>query len=79
MDLWSGNYNDIVCKIEAIKTEYEGILASFSLGKMAEKTSKIADFKRQVYKLKFDECRRNAIWEYLNGDVDMEVLIKYLK
>lgn len=69
-------YKEFIKNIEALKTNYNVFVASFFIFEAKQKLSFIKCFKRQIYQLKFEKWKKDRIWEYLNGDIDIEVLKK---
>ena len=66
-------FSDIQDNIEAIKTEYKGVLSSFLCYETKEKLIALHNMKRQV----FDYCnilywQRERLWEVMNDDFSVE-------
>ena len=71
-------YNEVITFAEALKNQYEEILASFVWQENVAKIKFMWEFKQQIYALKFSEWRRDKIWAYLNGDEDLLTITKYI-
>lgn len=71
-------YNEVITFAEALKTQYQGILASFVWQENKAKIKFMYEFKKQIYALHFSEWRRDKIWAYLNGDELLPNLAKYI-
>ena len=68
---WSFKY--IQDNIEAIKSEYEGILLSFFWNELKEKCRFTHDIRTQVFNLnKIQYWQRERLWEVMNGDLEIE-------
>lgn len=67
---WS--YKEIVNHIEALKSQYVEFLSPFFNSK------KIVEWRDKIYSLKMEEWRRDRLWEYLNGDIELDVLQKLI-
>lgn len=74
----SWKYKELVSNIEAIKSEYKGICASFLYFELAEKVKFIKRTKEKVYLLPFELWKKDKIWEYLNDYEEIEVLEKFM-
>ena len=57
---------------EAIKSQYEEFLSPLF------NFEKIRQWKNVVYSLDIPEWKQDKVWEYLNGDVDKELLQKII-
>ena len=67
-------FKEIFINIRALRNSYEGILCSFSCFNLHEKVKFIRNTNRLIYSLNFDNHKKNCIWEYLNHDIEYEVL-----
>lgn len=65
-------FKEVVCNIEALKTQYKEFLSPFFNTKM------IRLWRDKIYSLQMEEWRCDRLWEYLNGDIEKEVLEKLL-
>lgn len=61
------NYKESLLFIDAVKRKYEGIMLSFSV---INKNILLREIKEDIYSLKFEEWKRDKLWEYLNNDID---------
>ena len=68
----SWKYRDILLKLGTLKTQYVEFLASFSYAR--DRNKFIREIKNQVYALKFNENKKDEIWNELNriGEFDYE-------
>lgn len=61
------NFKQIVFNLRALKSQYNGILCSFSYFDR----HKVVEFKRacrnKIYALQFEEWKKDRLWEYLNN------------
>ena len=68
------NFNQIVFNLRALKSQYNGILCSFSYFQKHD----IVEFKRncrnKIYALPFEEWKKDRIWEYINGYESLQTL-----
>lgn len=68
------DYDTVVDNIKTLKDNYLFSLASFNFNIKA-RIEYIKYVKNQIYSLKFDEFRRDKIWEYLNDYETLDMLI----
>ena len=67
----SWNYKESLFYINYIKSSYVNIMLSFSMfGGNFETIDKIRQLKRSIYSLKFEEWKRDKLWEYINDDIE---------
>ena len=71
-------FKQIIANIQTIKDEFLGKLSSFSYFKLHEKALFTKDCHSSIYSLSIQEWQANKIWEYLNNDIELEELNKYL-
>lgn len=61
------NFKETVDNLKTLKSEYEGLLASFYYFDLKE----VIELKRKTrdafYSLKFEEWKKDKIWNYMNG------------
>ena len=62
---WS--FEEAVNHLEALKSQYEEVLASFSYYQIHDKVEFIRKLKNDFYSLKLKEWEINKLWEYMNG------------
>jgi len=60
----SWKYIDVMCRIWTLRSEYQKILASFYYTK--DRNEFIRKVKNQIYCLKFNENRKDEIWNLMN-------------
>ena len=65
-------FNYIKNNIEALKFEYEGLLLPLFL------INEVRGLKQHIYSLNIEQWKKDKIWEYLNGDLDIETIQKLL-
>ena len=70
---------ECVKNIQALKSQFYEVLASFSYLEMKE----VVKYKRSVrdsfYRLKFEEWKIDRLWEYMNGFVEYADLIAIVR
>lgn len=67
--LW--NYKETVVHLEALKSQYEEILASFSYFQLHEKVNFIRSTRNALYSLHLLEWQKDRIWNCMNGNDDL--------
>lgn len=72
------NFKEIVCNIEALKTQIWGIIASFSYFELKEQVLFKRYIKETIYSYNFEKWRCDRLLEYIYGDIEFEVLKKLL-
>ena len=55
-------YKEIVLKLQALKCNYIGILASFSYFEIHNKVEWVYTVKKRIYSLNFEEWKRDRIY-----------------
>ena len=68
------NFKKIVENIEALKETYKGILASFSYIELHEKVEFMRKTRDAIYSLKFEEQKKDRLWNYFNDFEYLSVL-----
>jgi hypothetical protein len=76
MDLTNITFKEIVSVLKAVKSEYKRGLLPFSIYEIKEETMYIYNWRKKIYELNLLEWRKDLIWEYLNDDVEYELLQK---
>lgn len=74
------NVKDILRVVYNYRQEYSRITISFFNEKKGIEAKK--RWKRYIYSLKGDNVymtKRNAIWNYLNGDIEYEILEEIIR
>ena len=69
-------FKEFVDNIEAIRSSYRETIASFSYKQLQEETTFIRQTRKAVYSFKYEEWKKDRIWEVLNNDFDAEELKK---
>ena len=72
---YSWNYKETVIHLQALKSQYEEILASFSLWELKEHNDFIRHARSQIYSLPILEWQKDRIWNCLNGNDDINKVI----
>jgi len=66
----SCNYKESLYFISDVKRHYEDIMLSFSVyGKNQDKRNKIREIKKEIYKLNFEQWKKDKLWEYIVDDI----------
>lgn len=69
-------FKEFVDNIEAIRSSYRETIASFSYKQIREETLFIRQTRKVVYSFKYEEWKKDRIWEVLNNDFDADELKK---
>lgn len=73
------NYKESLYFINAVKRKYEDIMLSFSVFNNNKNTdNSLRKIKKDIYSLKFEEWKRDKLWEYLNNDIEYVELCKFI-
>ena len=76
------DYKECLYFISNIKKEYEGVMHSFSIFKNNKEVfDKAYEIKNQIYSLdfgKYDNWKKDKLWEYINNDIDYIELWKFV-
>ena len=67
-------WKESVDHIKALKDQFDGILASFLWYEVREKNDFVCDARDKIYGLKFEEWKRDKLWNYLNGFEFLSIL-----
>lgn len=67
-------FKGIVLNIRTIKCNYTGILSSFLPFQLHEKVICLKQIHDMLYSLEMETWKIDRIWEYLNNDIDYEIL-----
>lgn len=67
-------FENIVLNLKAIKSNYTGILSSFSVFEHHDKVLCLKQIHDLFYSLNLDEWKIDRIWEYLNNDIEYAIL-----
>lgn len=72
------NFREIVNNLKDIKKSYKEKVRSFSYYDLHKKVLFMKNFRDSIYKLNFEEWRKDKIWEYIN-DYEFLYVLKRLK
>lgn len=75
----SWTFEETIEHLEALKSQYEEVLASFSYYQIHDKVEFIRKVKNDFYSLKLKEWEINKLWEYMNGYEFLYVLRQIVK
>lgn len=65
---WS--FKESVIFIDGIKATYEDTMLFFYLTRNKKRVlDQARKIKESIYNLKFEEWKRDKLWEYINGDI----------
>lgn len=59
-------FNEIINEIKVLKAQYKRILASFSYFQLKYKVQFKKETRQLIYSLKFEEWKKDKIWDYIN-------------
>lgn len=62
------SFFEIVENIDTLKTKYDGIFVSFFW------REKVKKWRLFVYSFNIKETQKDRIWEYLNNDIELQLL-----
>lgn len=71
-------FKETIENVEVIKSQMGDIIASFWRFDLKKEVEFISNLKKQIYSLKFEEWKRDKIWEYINGYEYYEELVKFI-
>ena len=71
-------FKETIENVEVIKSQMGNIIASFWYFDLKKEVDFIRNLKKQIYSLKFEEWKRDKIWEYINGYEYYEELVKFI-
>lgn len=75
----SWNYKESLFYINYIKSSYVNIMLSFSIfGDNLELLEKIRKLKKSIYSLRFEEWKKDKLWEYINDDIEYIDLWRFI-
>ena len=60
------SFNEIMANIEALKSHYRDIIASFSYFELKKRNDFKRKIKKMVYELQFEDWKKDLLWETLN-------------
>ena len=61
------NFKEIVGVLKSLKEQYWEKVRSFSYFDLHEKVVYMRKFRDDIYKLDFEEWRKDKIWDYINN------------
>lgn len=70
------DFNEAIQNAKILKTTYDLFLVSFYFFKTKDRNDYIRTIKKQIYSLKIPIWKHDKLWEYLNGDLEYEELLK---
>lgn len=68
-------FGEVVENLQALKLQYEEVLASFYYLQLKEAVSKKREIKKMFYSFNLKEWQKDKIWEYMNGFETLQTLI----
>lgn len=71
-------FEDTVNHIKTLKFQYHEVLASFSYFDLKKEVEFKKNVKKSIYNLKFVEWQKDLLWEYMNDDIEIDVLFNVL-
>ena len=71
-------FKETIENVEVIKSQMGDIIASFWYFDLKKEVDFIRNLKKQIYSLKFEEWKRDKIWEYINDYEYYEELVKFI-
>ena len=71
-------FKETIENVGVIKSQMGDIIASFWHFDLKKEVDFIRNLKKQIYSLKFEEWKRDKIWEYINGYEYYEELVKFI-
>lgn len=70
------DFKEIVENAKMLKEKYNIFLTSFYFFEIKERNNYIKNVKNKIYNLNIICWKRDKIWNYLNGDLEYEELVK---
>ncbi len=61
------NFKEIVGVLKSLKEQYWERVRSFSYFDLHEKVVYMRNFRDDIYKLNFEEWKKDKIWDYINN------------
>lgn len=61
------NFKEIVSVLKSLKEQYWEKVRSFSYFDLHEKVVYMRNFRDEIYKLDFEEWKKDKIWDYINN------------
>lgn len=72
------SFKKVVSVLKEYKEQYKEKVRSFSYYDLHEKVTYIRSIRDTIYKMNFDEWKKDKIWEYIN-DYEFLYVLKRLK
>jgi hypothetical protein len=69
-------FKEVIENIETLRSEYNRFLTSFSIFERKKSLKLCRQFKTKLYRLKFDEYKKNLIWKYINDEIEYEEIFE---
>ena len=67
----SWSFRECVYNIRTLKSQYQGVLMSFSFTQNTKgETKYIRETRSSIYEMPYDEWKKDKLWEYMNDDID---------
>lgn len=60
-------FKEVVDNLKSLRTDYEGILATFSYFNLHEKALFLKNTRDSFYSLNLQNWEKDKIWSYMNG------------
>lgn len=60
-------FKEVVDNLKSLRTDYEGILATFSYFDLHDKVLFLKNTRDKFYSLNLQEWEKDKIWDYMNG------------
>ena len=70
------NFKQTIYFLYELKQDYNTALALFNCFNIREKIDLIRKFKKDIYALKFEEWKKDKIWDYLNDNIEFDIFEK---
>ena len=68
------NFKEIISVLKSLKEQYWEKVRSFSYFDLHEKVVFMRSFRDDIYKLDFEEWKKDKIWDYINNYEFLHVL-----
>lgn len=69
-------FKEVVANAETMKSQFDGILSSFSYFQLHDKVVFLRNARQEIYNFKFELWKRDKLWDYLNNNLDIAILQK---
>ena len=72
-------YKESILLINGIKDHYEYLMLFFDASNNKVKIlEEMREIKKKIYDLKFEEWKRDKLWEYINDDIEYSDLWNFV-